>query len=112
MRGCEKCNACVLASEEELCTIPLEPHLWSYSVTYAHVCSRMLTYASVAVRVGGLYAGVCSGMLTYAHACSRMLTNASVTVRVVRALGGLRDAFVPPPRLLSSLSHRSGCHCV
>jgi hypothetical protein len=53
-----------------------------FHVSYAHVCSRMLTYAHVCSRML-TYAHVCSRMLTYAqgmltcaHVCSRMLTYA------------------------------------
>ncbi len=48
------------------------------ALTYAHVCSRMLTYAGRHRACDGYAAGadVCSRMLTYAHVCSRMLTYA------------------------------------
>jgi hypothetical protein len=62
-------------------------------LTYAHVCSRMLTYAPqdtrcwLASTARCLYSDVCSRMLTYAHVCSRML-------RRIRGVGWrqLRDA--------------------
>jgi hypothetical protein len=61
--------------------LSVEPVAAVAQVAYAHVCSRMLTYAHVA------YAHVCSRMLTYAHVCSRsvcsrMLTYAHVCSRM------------------------------
>jgi hypothetical protein len=53
-------------------------HVCSRMLTYAHVCSRMLTasrYMTPRARSASrrmlTYAGVCSRMLTYAHVCSR-----------------------------------------
>jgi hypothetical protein len=44
-------------------------------LTYAHVCSRMLTYAKArAVCIVLTFVGM--RLLTYAHVCSRMLTYA------------------------------------
>ena len=48
-------------------------HRFSPMLTYAHVCSRMLTYA-----IGGRGAREQTQALTYAHVCSRMLTYAHV----------------------------------
>jgi hypothetical protein len=67
-------------------------------LTNAHVCSRMLTYAGVTYEQGEEgeesaveESDVCSRMLTYAHVCSRMLTYAIGAGRRGRARRGGRQ---------------------
>jgi hypothetical protein len=45
--------------------------------TYAHVCSRMLTYAGRMLTYADMLCAKRAGQ-TYAHVCSRMLTYADV----------------------------------
>ena len=73
------------------------PHTTAYVIrmlTYAYVCSCMLTYASIDVQcvssyycIRQTYSDVCSRMLsirqTYAHVCSRMLAYAHVCSRML-----------------------------